>query len=198
MGWKSLHIHKMEKIKNKRGAAGLEVVEGVIFALLVIAIISIASILVFYSLLPSTDTISINSAVSTNVFNETTTSMNATGFYLSKYNIYGVSCSVGIVTNATDGALVGSGNYSVSNCFINASTATAPLLNKAWNVSYSYKYPNSGASSIINNISNANTSFFGNSNTFFSILAVVVIIALIALIVLYIRSFRMEGQKATA
>jgi uncharacterized membrane protein len=103
----------------KKAVVGLDVVESVIFSLLVIGVIAVASLLAMYSL------------GSSNIFATNSAGYNNTQF-------------------------------------------------------------------IVNNFSNGVTGFFGNSTTFFSILAVVVIIALIALIVLYIRQFRNEGNRATA
>ena len=99
----------------KRSVVGLDVVEAVIFSLLVIGVVTIAALLAMYS--------------------------------LGNSNIF----------------TTGSAGYN--------------------NTQY-----------IVNNFSNGATGFFANSNTFFSILAVVVIIALIALIILYIRQFRSEGS----
>lgn len=117
-GKKEVNLMKFSK-KNKRGVVGLDVVEAVIFSLLVIGVIAVASLLAMYSLGGS------------NIFT------------------------------------TGSQGYN-------------------------------NTQSIVNNYSAGVTGFFGNSSTFFSILAVVVIIALIALIVLYIRQFRTEGARATA
>lgn len=100
-----------EKRKKKRAVVGLDVAEAVIFSLLIIGVISVASLLAMYSL------------GSSNIFT------------------------------------TGSAGYN-------------------------------NTQAIVSNYSSGVSSFFGNSGTFFSILAVVVIIALISLIVLYVRQFR--------
>lgn len=109
---------KMSKIMRKtKGVVGLDVAEAVIFSLLVIGVVAVASILAMTSLSNSS------------IFSANSLGANA--------------------TNQING-----------------------------------------------NFTGGIVSFFGNSGTFFSILAVVVIIALIALIILYIKNFR--GGAVTA
>jgi hypothetical protein len=179
----------MFKKNKKKAVVGLDVVEAVILSLLAIGILSITTILVLYSLLPSTDAISQTSGQ--RVINESGT-MTSAGYTLAKSTLYGFSSpSIVTVTNTSNSVIIPSANYTLVGNKLYNSTVVAQ---GGVYITYDYKISNSGASSIINNISEGNTSFFGNSSTFFSILAVVVIIALIALIVLYIRQFRSEGR----
>jgi len=78
------------------------------------------------------------------VNNETVSSVNSVGKYVSKnYTTAGIDCyndfSVVIVTNATGGEIIPSGNYSYdSNGKIWA--VTPEYNNTDWNVTYTYQY----------------------------------------------------------
>ena len=75
---------------------------------------------------------------STNVFNETLTAVtNLTETNLTHATKYRVSCTINVVTNATDGAIIPSTNYTVLLCGLKTNL---PLTNVNLNVSYNYTY----------------------------------------------------------
>jgi hypothetical protein len=143
--------------------------------------------------MPAVNSIDLNSA---SLVNESlVTKVNETGINLGALtatNVINPVCTVTQCVNSSDGIIIGSANYTASACTVKYSGVADGIgvNNTIWKCSYSYTYNKGYAQSISQNLSNGTTNFFGNSSTFFSILAVVVIIALIALIILYISKFR--------
>lgn len=72
--------------------------------------------------------------------NETLTTVTYAGEYLSVSNLKNALCSVTTVTNATDGVVIPSTNYTATNCLLAYSGGATTYNNTNWNVTYTYTY----------------------------------------------------------
>ena len=132
----------------------------------------------------------------TNSFVNTTTArvVNTTGAYVSTYtnaNYRNCALTISIVTNKSDGVVISAGNYSVSGCLINGSTASAPFVNQLWNVtgSYTYDADNSATSSI----NETQVALRGATDFFPTFVTLGAMVVLILLVVIIINSIRATG-----
>jgi len=107
-----------------------------IISVVIIGVILVIGIFIAASIQDATRTA--NTAGSAN--NETLTTVTEAGEYLTPFSYNDVVCTLLIVTNASDGTVIPSSNYTQSNCnLMNAATATT-FNNTDWNVSYTYTY----------------------------------------------------------
>ena len=72
--------------------------------------------------------------------NETLTTVTETGEYLTLNSQENAVCTIGIITNATDGVIINSGNYTQTNCNLAFKGDTTGFNNTNWNVSYTGTY----------------------------------------------------------
>ena len=138
---------KLKNIRNKKGQAGLSGIPDTVWTVILIGIFIVIGIVVLSKLIDTT-----YDSASGSASNETLGSVNETGIDLSVSTYRSVSCTVGLVTNATDGVLIGATNYTATNCNL----AFAPggdtnFNNTAWNVTYSYSYEADSAASLAGN-----------------------------------------------
>ncbi|MHA1343376.1 MAG: hypothetical protein ACTSQG_05285, partial [Promethearchaeota archaeon] len=68
-------------------------------------------------------------SASSSVSNETLTTVTESGEYLTAYSLNDVVCTIGIVTNASDGVIISSGNYTQTNCNLAFTGATTDFNN---------------------------------------------------------------------
>ena len=183
----------MKKLDKRAQTLGtFNLVIGIILLFVVIVTIAVTGIMLVSNL---NDTGVGKLQESNNFVNQTTTAMNATGWQLTGTSALGdCRATVTVAANATDGVDINTGNYSVSGCLINASTAAAPFLNVGWNVSGTYTYTINKITPVAQNYSLAQTNYFKNVPTLFTILFIVSLIALFVIILFMINRFSGGGQ----
>lgn len=93
----------------------------------------------------------------TAVTNETLTTVTESGEDLTYSTSNDVTCTIVIVTNATGGETIASGNYTQSNCNL-VSAAGSGYNNTNWNVSYTANYIDSTAWTAINDTEGAGST----------------------------------------
>lgn len=112
---------------------------------------------------------------------------------VSTYN--SVLCTVNSIKNGS--TVIGTGNYSVSNCRISNLTSTYNNTNWTTNYTYTYLAPNQ-----VGEVLNDTTTALSSTTDWFSIIitisAVVVLILLIVLIILYLRGAGIMGGTGGA
>jgi len=122
--------------------------------------------------------------------------MNSTGWQITDtVNLKSCLVTLSTVTNSS-GTGINSGNYSISSCFVNASSATDPYLNSNWILNGSYAFESGLRSSVLQNVSEGTASFFSNTTIWFSLLAIVIIILIVVLIVVAVQ--RLQGRGTTS
>ena len=122
---------ELRKIQNKKGAIGE--VYALIRVLFVIGVFAALALMISTEFRDK----SFLSTSGTNT-NETLTTVTEAGedFTVSSYR--SISCVIVAVYNATGGEVIGSGNYTQTNC--NLASADAEYNNTDWNVTYTYSY----------------------------------------------------------
>jgi len=146
-----------------------------IIALMFAGIVLILGLIVTQSL---TDTGIVREANSGSAINETLTTVSEKGEVVSSAARPGfTSFSVAIVTNATDGVLIPSNNYTVSSTgrisFLTPGGNT-DFNNTNWNVTYSYKYGGEAYES-----SNATVVGLGTFGDFWEIIVLAIVISVV-------------------
>jgi hypothetical protein len=120
----------------------------------------------------SIDTDNVNGTIR----NETKTTVNQAGDNLAVVNYKNVVCTATTVTNATDGFVISSGNYTLTSCNLKAVNGAANFNNTNWNISYTYLY--SAATTASNVTGDLNTEIDNNT----SIAGIVLTIALVGIV----------------
>jgi hypothetical protein len=183
-------------IANKKGIFGFDTTKVFIVSILTIAVLMIAGVLALSVLRDSAE--SVETLRTGQVNNETITLID--NVVLAKNTLR--NCLVSptasvVVTNATDGLLVASANYSFlsKGCYIDNTTSTAGVSfsGKSVNVSYPYTYNSAEANNIVLNMSYGGVSFFKQSSTFFTLFGVLVLILIIAIVIVSVTRF--EGKE---
>ena len=168
---------------NKKGAYGLEVVTLValgLFILLVIAVAMMSAISSLNDVTLITDRTVNNGNV---IVNETINMTTAGNTPATLASVSKPILSSAIVTNATGGEVLTAGNYTISGGLVQA-TASSTYKSLNVNVSGTYTYViDTGYGASSTNLSQGFSNFFGNSTTFFSILAVVVVMIFLGLMI---------------
>jgi len=136
--------------------------------------------------------------------NESLTAVNETGSFLSINNLRGGGCSITTVTNQSITVLgrIDPGNFTISGCNISyTATGANPdgFNNTLWNVTYTGSFDSRAslaADSVIDNTTSGFQTFFGFSNTFFTIAAVVLLIfMLVGLLAIVMKIMGLRGGK---
>lgn len=184
--------------KNKKAQLGLDVVEGVVLKILLIAILVFALILTLFSI--STGGIFeptvLTGTLSNETINLTSTANISANSPASTTALTTVVISQDVlVWNQTN--LVPAANYTVSGRYI-IGIAGDDFENLNVNVSGTYTYEVNSTEqnqtlNIRRNTSNATSGFFSNSSSIFDILAVVVIILAVVILIVSIR--RAKGSQ---
>ena len=180
---------------DKKGqvVSGLDVVIGAMILLLVAGIVAF-SVIVTLGAMETTDLGDLTVSVDFNA--QTTTAMNTTGWQITDtVNLKSCLATLSTVTNST-GSNVNSGNYTISSCFVNASTATVSNLNDNWVLNGSYTYSSQLGLAVTQNVSAGTASFFSNTTIWFSLLAIIIIILIVVLIVVAVQ--RLQGRGTTS
>jgi len=182
--------------KEKKGqVAGLNLLLGVIVMLFICGFL----VMIFSLMGGEMEATTYNQDVAqTAVANETTGVMNesvgSSGWYaLTNNALRDAQCVIGLVTNATGGETIASGNYTTSNCLISVSAnVDAGYNNTAWNVSYtSTADTDSTASGTINK---TYTALSGVTDWFDIIIVIGAMVVLILLTVIIISAIRGSGM----
>jgi len=199
------------KIKNKKGVLGLNTVQAVVIAFLIISVLAIAVILSLISLgsveiggtqirFDALDASEWNGSVGlvTNASAGGNATANAS---LSGYNLV---TSTLLCYNGTGGELIGSANFTSNSngTLISTDTQCTDVLGGVspsycgweWICTGDATYEvTSGSGHIIRNISTGTESFMASAPTIFAILVVVVIILAIAIIIAVVTRFGSGG-----
>ena len=133
-----------------------------------------------------------------NIYNETLTTVNELGENLAVASYRNVVCTVGTVTNSTEGPVIAPLNYTVTNCNLKYSgaLATQGYNNSNWNVSYSYVYD---ADNYATNVMNDTGQSIASVTDWFDIFVVITaMVVLILLTVIIITAIRSSGMIAGA
>jgi len=177
------------QFKQDKGTAGLTILLSVIVMLFIIGLITMIFSLMGASLKTATYDTTTNSVV-----NETLTTVAEAGENLAYSGYRDVACSVGIVTNATDGEIIPSANYTVTNCNLAYSGVAGAFNDTNWNVSYSYTYEaDNTATGVMNDTVSGISGATDWFDIFIVISAMLVLILLTVIIITAIRSSGMVG-----
>ena len=106
--------------------------------ILLVAVISIAALLVFQVNDDARDDIIEADRATTAVVNESVSIPTATGVSLAKSTLRDVTCGTVSCVNGTAGLVIAAGNYTQTNCLIQNKTNTG--LYTTWKCSYSAEY----------------------------------------------------------
>ena len=162
----------------------METVKAVVLAFLIIGVLAMAIILSLTTIRNTADNIDIT----TGKLNETVY-LGDTGNATSVANIRGVSLSSIIMSNSTTGGgVVPATNYTTSNGYLYG-VAGGAYNNSVVRIQSSYSYPSPSSTNVVGNITSGLTTFFRNTGTIFSILAVIVIILAITIIIYAVSRF---------
>lgn len=177
-------------LKKRKAQIGFEVVKGVFIIVLVILVIAITILLTGSTMRDVADDID---TLSVNVVNITTISVvNETGSAVDgTTGLRNCGLTITSITNQSSGTAEDIANADTDGCVVLCDGCTNN--NSLWNITGSYTYSSERSTSIVNNVSDAETSFFGNMGTIFSILAVVVIILAIAVAIKVVGGFSGRG-----
>jgi len=181
-------------MKNKK-AQGLNILLSVVTSIFIIGLLVSIFALMGGSLMNSDSLYQTTDPVT--VINETLSSVDDTGENFTVVDYRGVVCTISQVTNATNGAIISTGNYTQTNC--NLANATIDFGGLDWNVTYSYVYEAPmEAVSVANDTTTSISSVTDWFNIFIVITAMVVLILLITIIIVAIRGSGMMGGKGSA
>jgi len=178
-------------MKQKKAQAGLDIFLSVIALLFVIGIIVMAFVLASAQI-QDTDQALVRSGF-TNVTDESNLMNGTIGFFdLTESTRNGASCTIHAIDNGT--VVLGTGNYSISNCRI--SNETAEYENQTWLTNYSYTaLIQNQVGQVINETTVAISSATDWFAIFITVAAVVVLILLIVLIVVSLRGAGLMGGE---
>jgi hypothetical protein len=170
---------------NKKGQVGLDTAKAVMLTILIVGVIAFVAILAL-SNLGNTNAARTSSGVIT-VVNETLTTVTETGENLVIATRPDVICTLGIIVNQSNTAVIPAANFTQANCNLAHLGGGQAFNNTNWNVSYTYTYNTFG--DVESNITTGTASFFNNSNTWFALLSVVVIILIISIVIFAVNRF---------
>jgi hypothetical protein len=177
-------------MRTDKGISGLNILLSVIVMLFVIGLVVMIFVLMSGEIGEATYTDSSGSAN-----NETLTTVTETGEDFANAGLRDASCTVTFVTNATDGAIINSGNYTQTNCNL-ASSGTGFFNNTNWNVTYTYTF--SGDTTASNVINDTGTSITEVTDWFPIIIVITAMVILILLTVIIITTIRGSGLVTSA
>lgn len=131
--------------------------------------------------------------------NESGAYINSTGYTLSLTSSCDQDYSISTIYNASDGVVIASGNYTVSDAGV-LTNATATTWSDV-NVTYTCNEDvtadrklSSEYSNVQTDVSTMITNFFSLAPTIGTILAVVILIAVIVILVMYVARMRSSGS----
>jgi hypothetical protein len=176
------------KIKQNKGVAGLTILLSLVVMLFIIGLIVMIFSLMSGQLQQATYT-----STTGTKNNETLTTVTETGENFAQYSLRGVSCTVKVVTNATDGVVIPSSNYTQTNCNLKIKTPSI-YNNTNWNVTYTYVY---NADNTATDVINDTGASISTVTQWFDIFVVIgAMVVLILLTVIIISSIRSSGMIA--
>lgn len=182
-----------QTLNKNKGIAGTELLVGVVATLFIIGMLVMAFTIAGNKIQTSGVTYTSGS-----VTNETITTLDNTLHTLSKYYIYGVSCSIAFVTNTSNGYLIPSTNYtttgSAGGCGLKETSTGNQPYNVNVNVSYTYKYPDEAPARAINDTTQSISDVSDWFSTFIVVTAVVVLVLLIVLVIKAISGAGLMGS----
>lgn len=181
----------MRSQSRDKGVAGLVILLSLVTMLFIIGLL----VMIFTLMGGSLQDVSYTDLSATNS-NETLTTVAETGenFAVSTYR--SVSCTISIVTNATNGAVISSGNYTQTNCNL-ASSGTGVFNNTNWNVTYSYTYEgDTTATEVLNDTTIALSSTTNFFTIFIVIASMVVLVLLTVIIIVAVRGSGLMSGSA--
>jgi hypothetical protein len=141
------------------------------------------------------------SSVVNTITNETGAFLNNSGYTISNNpaNVIGFSSPViTLIVNSTDGKTITAANYSINSAGL---VKNATGIN--WNtVGISYTYNSNSlvknqVNNILTNTSTGITSFFGNVNPVYAILAIMVIILVLTVLVRVVAGGNIQGRSSS-
>ncbi len=175
---------------NQRGQVGLDIVQKVFLALLVLAVLAFAIIITMASLGDSS--VAKTSSGSFTVSNETLLSVNDTVTTpLSVAGLGDVSCSLIHFINASSDTTIPATNYTFADCAV--INLEGPFNISDWNATYTYTFNLFGDPQ--KNVTGGTAEFFSNATTWLTLLSVVVIILIISIVLLAVRGFAGTGRN---
>lgn len=153
--------------------------------------LTLGAILLVFGLL-MLDTLEDNTYESTTgtILNVTTVgAVNYTGSYVTGYNPdYLDGCSLTVdAAKLENGTIISSGNYTVSGCIINGSTAISGINNSIWVINGSATY---NARTAATNATNETITGLGTFADYYDLLVLAVAIAIIISLLLVVFSMR--------
>jgi hypothetical protein len=184
----------LRRLKREKGqVGGMTILIGTVSALFIIGFLVMIYALVGGALLESDSLYTESSGSVTNSQTNAIANSSAGLIYPSGLDPTLRSCALSLtnLTNSTNGAVVGSGNYSISGCYLNVSTASSGYDGYYWNATGTYNYLDENeATDVINSTVDA----LANVVTWFAIIIVItVMVVLILLTTLIIRAIRGTG-----
>jgi uncharacterized membrane protein len=185
-----------QKIKQDNGVAGLTILLSLIVMLFIIGLL-----IMIFTIMTEEMKVSTYDTTTSQVANETKTTVDEKGELLARSTLRDVVCTVLQVRNATvggasAGGVIDAGNYTVSGCRIYAVDST--FNNTDWNVTYSYVYEaDNGATNTMNDTMTAIAKTTDWFDIFIVIGAMVVLILLTVIIITAIRSSGMVQSGST-
>jgi len=171
---------------NQRGQVGLDIVQKVFLALLVLAVLAFALIITMASLGDSS--VAKTSSGSFTTANETLLNVNDGPTGAVDFSVAGlgdVSCSILHIINASSLTTIPASNFTKTGCSV--ILTSGPFNNSDWNVSYTHTF--NVFTDPQQNITAGTASFFSNATTWLTLLSVVVIILIISIVLLAVRGF---------
>jgi len=169
---------------NDKGQIGLDLVKTIAVSLLVVSVLVVAGFLMLTSLTDVAEDIDTGTA---QPVDETLTTVSTANENLLYYTYKRNSvCTNHIFSNATDGTVITSPNYTTysDGCQVAYTGSVDGVYNNTdWNVTYNVTYSEKSVFDISGNLTSGLTDFFSNTGTIFAILVVVVIVLAIIIII---------------
>ena len=181
---------RFSDLKQDKGVAGLTILLSLIVMLFVIGLI-----VMIFSLMGSELSTATYTATTGTASNVTALSVvNETGVYLTGINpttYRDCALTVTTMTNATDGLVIASGNYTIAGCLITYAGA-GDYNNTLWNATGTYTY---NADNTATDTMNDTVSGIAGVSDWFSIFIVIgAMVVLILLTVIIITAIRGSGM----
>ena len=182
--------------KHDKGVAGLTILLSVIVMIFIIGLITMIFVLMNARLQNSDALYTTSDSLA--VANESLTTVEETGESLSVAGLRDVVCTISTVINASGGAAITAGNYTQTNCLLQADGASNGYNNSNWNVSYSYiNEVDTGAADVANDSSTGFSGVVDWFSLFIVIAAMVVLILLTVVIISAIKGGGLMGAGST-
>jgi hypothetical protein len=177
---------------NKKGniIETLKLIGVILITLLIIAVITISTFLVLTSLTPAIKNTASGRSGQQTLTSVTYIPVNTTTGYLFS-DCAGkqggrLTSVVAIMNNGTLGNLT-SGNYSLTGCYINGTSAITKHI--GWNITsgtFDYVVASENVESLSNNVTEGLTDFFTQIPTIMIVLGIVILIGAIVLIIVFV------------